>query len=92
VWWSRKNSIEASANIKEAMAEGAPLSQEINELLVSKGVSTWTAIVALAACLGSATAYATQVGPAKGYLRVAHRFLDSAFWVACGEFKRGAKG
>jgi hypothetical protein len=93
--WSRKSRIEAFAkrpDIKEALAEAAPISQEIDDLLKSKGVSTWTAIVALAACLGTATAFATQVGPFKGYLRVGHRFLDSAFWVAYGEFKQSAKG
>src|SRR5215831_14124391 len=94
MWWSRKNSIEAFAkrpDIKEAFAEAAPISQEIDNLLKSKGVSTWTAIVAPAACLGAATAFATQAGPLKGYLRVAHRYLDSAFWVAYGEFKQSAK-
>jgi hypothetical protein len=32
-----------------------------------------------------------QAGPLKGYLRVAHGYLDSAFWVAYGEFKQSAK-
>lgn len=95
MWWSRKSRIEAFAerpDIKAAMAEAAPISQEIDDLLKSKGVSAWTAIVALAACLGAATAFATQAGPFKGFLRVAHRFLDSAFWVAHSEFKQSAKG
>jgi hypothetical protein len=64
----------------------------LDDLLRSRGVSAWTAIVALASCLGAATAFATHAGPMKGYLRVAHRFLDSAFWVAYGEFKQSAKG
>ena len=93
MWWSResrerrKEALAQRPHIKEALAEAAPISQEIDDLLRSKGVSAWTPIVALAACLGAATAFATQAGPFKGFLRVAHRFLDSAFWVAYGEFK-----
>ncbi len=97
MWWSResrerrKEALAQRPHIKEALAEAAPISQEIDDLLKSKGVSTWTAIVALAACLGTAAAFATQAGPLKGYLRVAHGYLDGAFWVAYGEFKQSAK-
>jgi hypothetical protein len=79
-------------HIKEALAEAAPISQEIDDLLRSKGVSVWTAIVALAASLGTAAAVATSAGPLKGSLRVAHHYVDSAFWVAYAEFKHSAKG
>ena len=88
----RKEALAQRPHIREALAEAAPISQEIDDLLRSKGVSAWTAIVALAACLGTATAFATQAGPFKGFLRVAHRFLDSAFWVAYGEFKQKREG
>ncbi len=97
MWWSResrerrKEALAQRPHITEALAEAAPISQEIDDLLKSKGVSTWTAIVALAACLGTAAAFATQAGPLKGYLRVAHGYLDGAFWVAYGEFKQSAK-
>jgi hypothetical protein len=97
MWWSResrerrKEALAQHPHIREALAEAAPISQEIDDLLKSKGVSAWTAIVALAACLGTAAAFATQAGPLKGYLRVAHGYLDSAFWVAYGEFKQSAK-
>lgn len=97
MWWSqesrerRKEALAQRPHIREALAEAAPISQEIDDLLRSKGVSAWTAIVALAACLGTAAAFATQAGPLKGYLRVAHGYLDSAFWVAYGEFKQSAK-
>jgi len=51
-----------------------------------------TVMVALAACLGRATAYAMHTGPVKGYRRFAHHFLDSAFWTAYREFQQSAKG
>jgi len=92
MWWPResrarkKEALAQCPHIKEALAEAAPISQEIDDLLRSKGVSAWTAIVALAACLGTA-AVATHAGPLKGFLRVAHHYVDSAFWVAYGEFK-----
>jgi len=98
MWWSResrerrKEALAQRPHIKEALAEAAPICQEIDDLLKSKGVSTWTAIVALAACLGAATAFAMHTGPLKGYLRIAHHYLDSAFWVAYREFKQSAKG
>jgi hypothetical protein len=98
VWWSResrerrKEALAQRPHIKEALAEAAPISQEIDDLLRSKGVSVWTAIVALAASLGTAAAVATSAGPLKGYLRVAHHYVDSAFWVAYAEFKHSAKG
>jgi hypothetical protein len=98
MWWSResrerrKEALAQRPHIKEALAEAAPISQEIDDLLRSKGVSVWTAIVALAASLGTAAAVATSAGPLKGYLRVAHHYVDSAFWVAYAEFKRSAKG
>ena len=75
MWWSRRSRIEGFAkrpDIKAALAEAVPISQEIDDLLRSKGVSVWTAIVALAASLGTAAAFATSAGPLKGYLRVAH--------------------
>ena len=99
MWWSRERRKEALAqllaqrpHIKEALAEAAPISQEIDDLLRTKNVTVWTAIVALAACLGTAAAVATSAGPLKGYLRVAHHYVDSAFWVASREFKQSAKG
>lgn len=98
MWWSResrerrKEALTQRPHIKEALAEAAPISQEIDDLLKSKGVTTWTAIVALAACLGRATAFAMHTGPVKGYRRFAHHFLDSAFWAAYREFKQSAKG
>jgi hypothetical protein len=98
MWWSResrerrKEALAQRPHIKGALAEAAPISQEIDDLLRSKGVSAWTAIVALAACLGTATAFAMHTGPLKGYLRIAHHYLDSAFWVAYREYKQSAKG
>src|SRR5271166_5139829 len=98
MWWSResrerrKEALAQRPHIKEALAEAAPICQEIDDLLRSKGVSVWTAIVALAASLGTAAAVATSAGPLKGYLRVAHHYVDSAFWVAYAEFKHSAKG
>jgi hypothetical protein len=73
------------------LAEAAPLCKEIDDLLRSKGVSASTAIVALAACLGTPAAIATNAGPFKGFLRIAHHYIDSACWVAYAEFKRSAK-
>ena len=87
----RKEALTQRPHIKEALAEAAPISQEIDDLLRNKGVSVWTAMVALAACLGAAAAVATQAGPFKGSLRFAHGFVDSAFWVAYREFKQSAK-
>jgi hypothetical protein len=98
MWWSRESrerrreALAQRPNIKEALAEAAPISQEINELLKSKDVSIWTTIVALAACLGAATALAMHTGPTKGYLRMAHHYLDSAFWVFYRGLKQGVKG
>lgn len=95
MWWSRERRKEALAqrpHIKEALAEAAPISHEIDHLLRSKGVSVWTAIVTLAASLGTAAAVATSASPLKGYLRVAHHYVDSAFWVAYAEFKHSAEG
>jgi hypothetical protein len=98
MWWSResrerrKEALAQRPHIKEALAEAAPISQEIDDLLRTKGVTVWTAIVALAACLGTAAAVATSAGPLKGYLRVAHHYVDSAFWVAYREFKQSARG
>jgi hypothetical protein len=72
MWWSResrerrKKALAQRPHIKEALAEAAPISQEIDDLLRSKGVSVWTAIVALAASLGTAAAVATSAGPLKG--------------------------
>jgi hypothetical protein len=97
MWWSResrerrKEALAQRPHIKEALAEAAPISQEIDDLLRGKGVSVWTATVALAASLGTAAAVATSAGPLKGYLGVAHHYVDSAFWVAYGEFKQSAK-
>ena len=98
MWWSRESrerrneALAQRPHIKAALAEAAPISHEIDELLKSKGVSAWTAIVALASCLGAATAVAMHTGPFKGYLRIAHHYLDSAFWVFYREFKHSAKG
>jgi hypothetical protein len=98
VWWSResrerrKEALAQRPHIKEALAEAAPICQEIDDLLKSKGLSTLTVIVALASCLGAATAFAMHTGPLKGYLRIAHHYLDSAFWVFYREFKQSAKG
>jgi hypothetical protein len=39
-----------------------------------------------------AAAVATYADPLKGFLRVAHHYVDSAFWVAYAEFKHRAKG
>jgi hypothetical protein len=55
MWWSResrerrKEALAQRPHIEEALAEAAPTSQEIDDLLRSKGISVWTAIVALAA-------------------------------------------
>jgi hypothetical protein len=90
MWWSResrerrKEALAQRPHIKEALAEAAPISQEIDDLLRSKGISVWTAIVALAASLGTAAAVATSAGPLKGYLRVAHHYVDSAFCTIIG--------
>ena len=105
MWWSRKSRIEAfeayvgaveadakRPDIKEDLDQAAPISHEIDDLLRSKGISTWTAIVALAACLRAAAADATEAGPFKGYLRVAHRFVENVFWVTYREYKKSAKG
>ena len=98
MWWSResrerrKEALAQRPHIKKALAEAAPICQEIDDLLKSKGLSTLTVIVALASCLGAATAFAMHTGPLKGYLRIAHHYLDSAFWVFYREFKQSAKG
>src|SRR6516162_671415 len=98
MWWSResrerrKEALAQRPNIKESLAEVAPICQEINDLLRTKGVADWTAIVALAGCLGTVAAVATSAGPVKGYLRFAHHYVDSAFWVAYREFTQSAKG
>jgi len=66
MWWSRERRKEALAqrpHIKEALAEAAPISQEIDDLLRSKGVSVWTAIVALAASWSVST---TLIQPGVG--------------------------
>ena len=97
MWWSResrerrKEALAQRPHIKAALAEIAPISHEIDDLLRSKRISTWTAIVALAACLGAAAADATEAGPFKGFLRIAHHYVDSAFWVAYAEYKRSPK-
>lgn len=64
------------------LAEAKPLMEDITKLLMARGVTGWVAIVALSALLGEAVAYAMANSTMKGYLRVAHRFVNSAFWTA----------
>jgi len=82
MWWSRRSKIAASTDMKEVLAEAGPVSTEIHELLKSRGVSAWVGMMALSVCLGEVAAAATAAGPLKGYLRMAHRFVDTAFWAA----------
>lgn len=56
---------------------------DITKLFMERGVTGWVAIVALSTLLGETAAMAVANSTTmKGYLRVAHRLVDTAFWAA----------
>ena len=79
MWPLKRPTTPTNQQLAANLAEAEPVMEDTRKLLEARGVTMWVTIVALSTLLGEAVAHTMTNAPMKGYLRVAHRFVDTAF-------------
>lgn len=82
MWLFKCPTTPTNQQLAAHLAEAEPVMEEIRKPLIARGVTMLVNIVALSTFLGEAVAHAMANSAMKGYRRVAHRFVDTAFLTA----------